>query len=155
MAKKLNFDCNYRGDMYYRHYFTTVGAEAAYDAVIENLKHKTHAFEDEVAIRLYEEIYQRPFQSKEERKLTAVELENERLKKEVEELRKKKTVVAEKITENGKTIDFSKFPKDMDKEKFKEFFSAWYEKSQGIAPSNPIWGKAYVQYMKGNVENQA
>ena len=155
MAKKLNFDCNYRGDVYYRHYFTTVGAEAAYDAVIENLKHKTHAFEDEVAIRLYEEIYQRPFQSKEERKLTAVELENERLKKEVEELRKRKGSVANETTKDNVTIDPAEFPKGMDKDKFKEFFVAWYEKSQGIKPEPLVLARAYKKYMKENVADQA
>ena len=151
VVKQQPIDGNYRGTLYYQNVFKQVGADEAFDIVALNIKNKTFKYEVEVAIKEYEKAYGIPFLSREERKANEAELEIERLRKENEELKAAKAEVAKTaVDEEKKVIDHSEWPKGMDKETFKTFFTEWFTKSQGVAPTKFQWGKAYAKYVKDN-----
>ena len=145
-AKDTSIYGNYRNDLWYEYYFKLMPLEQAYTAVIENLKHPTFGHEKECAMRVFEKTYGVPFQSPERRTIESLEAENAKLRAAVEEVKSKP---AEDIKDQpAQSANLDDFPKGMEKEAFKEFFNATYEKSQGVKPSGLIWGRAWKKYSK-------
>ena len=139
----------YRNRLYYNNIFKNMEMDEAYDVVVKNLKKKTFAHEPECALVEYELKFG-TFQSKEERKQIAIEVENEALRKELAELKAQKAEVPKAVDAENKAIGVEEFPKDMDRETFKTFFTEWYTKSQGNAPDPMTIGRAFKKYNKGN-----
>ena len=138
---------SYRGQAWYRHIFKGRSADEAYNMVVINLKNPTYRFEPEAALTVYQEVYNVPFQSREERAQTELEKQNEALRLKVAALE----ALTPKVTDDsGKTVEFEDFPISMDKEAFKAFYTDWFTKSQGHAPDSLTWGRAWKKYNKIN-----
>jgi len=143
---------NYRNRLFYNNLFKDMEMDEAYDVVVKNLKKKTFAHEPECALLEYELKFG-TFQSREERKQIAVEVENEALRKRIAELEAAKPPVPPVVDSEDKAIDVEDFPKGMDKEQYKAFFTEWHIKSQGHTPVPMAIGKAFAKYIKEN-ENE-
>ena len=139
----------YRNRLYYNNIFKNMEMDEAYDVVVKNLKKKTFAHEPECALLEYELKFG-TFQSREERKQIAIEVENEALRKKIAELEAAKPPVPPVTDSEDKAIDVEDFPKGMDREAHKAFFIPWYTKSQGNAPDPMTIGRAFKKYNKGN-----
>jgi len=149
-AKPQPLDGGYRGERWYRHLFSKMGAEDAYDIVVKNIRTKTFSFEPEIAIRLYEEIYGVKFQSKDERNVAAMRSEAERLRAEVEALKALKTALGGKEDEPpaGEDVGVDKFSTipGLTQDQFKEAYYAWYHKNNGRKPTGGETMKAWREY---------
>lgn len=138
---------SYRNQAWYRHILKGKNVDEAYAIVVTNLKTKSFAHEADCAMAVWQEIFGVPFQSREERKIDALAVENAELRRKLAELEAAKTPVTDST---GSAIQPEDWPKDMDKEKFKEFYTEWYTKSQGVAPTPLVWGKAWAKYQRDN-----
>jgi len=145
-AKPQPLNGDYRNRLWYEHALKGKTADEAYDIIATNLKNPSFKFESDNALAVYRELYKVPFQSRGEREKLSLEAENAELKRRLAEAEAAKAPVTDKKTD--KAIDFSEFPVGMDKEAFKVFFTDWYTKSQGVAPFQAAWGKAWKKYNK-------
>jgi len=151
VVKEQPINCKYRNKLYYNNVFKQVGVDEAFEIVARNIKKPTFKYELDIALETFKDFYGVPFMSKQERQLSEAEIENERLRKELEELKAAKAAVAEKtVDEEKKPIDFSEFPKNMDKEAFKVFFAEWHKNSQGVKPNGGQQTAAWNKYLKAN-----
>lgn len=139
----------YRNRAWYLNLFKTMTADAAYVIVKSNIKKKTFAPEPEVAIATYKEFYNCEFQSKDEREAVAQRNEIERLKAEVEELKRMKAELSgdDAGSEDANVGGFAP-PAGLTQEQFKPVFYEWYERAYNHKPNGGTFAAAWRTYNK-------
>lgn len=156
-AKPQPLDGGYRGTIWYKHIFSKIGPDEAYDLVVKNIKTKTFSYEPEIAVKTYEEVYGIKFQSKEEKAVAVLKDEASRLKAEVEALKAQKVSLGaepEPQTKEPENVEnsFSTIP-GLTQDQFKEAYYAWYVKKNGRKPTGGEYMKAWRQYENPGVDN--
>jgi len=140
----------YRNHAWYMHLFKSIGADEAFDVVTANIKNKSFSHEPKIAIAAYREFYNREFQSKDEREAVAQKNEIERLRAEVEELKKKKAELGGEVDDSADDSTGFAPPAGLTQEQFKPIFYEWFEKSQGHKPTGGSYLAAWRTYNKNN-----
>ena len=81
VVKEQPINCKYRNKLYYNNVFKQHSVDEAFEIVAQNIKKPTFKYELDIAMKTFEDFYGTKFMSKEQRKLSEAEIENERLRK--------------------------------------------------------------------------